>query len=186
MNDDIEDATILALAARLRALAHEWGEAAARSAWAQQGATLAPNDREQLALLVFGDGNGLGALTTGHLAGRDQTTGTVEVSGTVAGPVIGVNLGTISFSQPGPMASPPSLGPPPAPVAPDQVAQQQDRLAAYRRTLAHYLQQLALLGSAHARPEISHGLHEAREGIARAKAVLRGWGIMVADHPDDG
>ena len=67
----------------------------------------------------------------------------------------------------------------------DEIDQQRRRLEAHRATLAHYLDQVSLLGSAHTPPGVSHGIREARDGIARCKAALRGWGVTVDDHPDD-
>jgi hypothetical protein len=81
--------------------------------------------------------------------------------------------------------------PAPAPVATPSVsgqidiAQQQVYLTTHRRTLASYLQRLALLTTAHAPPEITHGIIEARANIARVKAILRASGVQVPDHPDD-
>jgi outer membrane protein assembly factor BamB len=68
-----------------------------------------------------------------------------------------------------------------------EIDQQEALLATYRRTLAHLLNQLALVGgAAYATPQVVNGLYEARENIQRIKQVLRGWGIAVADHPNDG
>jgi uncharacterized protein YjbI with pentapeptide repeats len=67
----------------------------------------------------------------------------------------------------------------------EEIAQQQTLLAIHRRTLAHELQRLALLTTAHAPPEIIHGIAEARANIARIKVILRASGVEVADHPDD-
>lgn len=81
-----------------------------------------------------------------------------------------------------PTATAPSAPPPAA----DVCRQQQDLLATHRRTLAHVLKQQAALGSAYAPPGIAHGIDEARAGIAQCKQTLRGWGVAVDDHPDDG
>lgn len=59
------------------------------------------------------------------------------------------------------------------------------RLAAYRRTLQIYLQQLAILGIAHAPPSIFHGIEECRQNIQEIKGSLRLLSISVDDHPDD-
>jgi uncharacterized protein YjbI with pentapeptide repeats len=67
----------------------------------------------------------------------------------------------------------------------EDIARQQKLLATHRRTLAHYIDQLAIVGAAHARPEITHGIAEARANIARVKDILRTSGVAVADHPDD-
>ncbi len=67
----------------------------------------------------------------------------------------------------------------------DDIDAFQQRLQAYRRTLAHYLQQRAMLGEAHLPPNIIHGIAEARSQIESIKAQLRTWGVEVLDHPDD-
>jgi hypothetical protein len=53
-------------------------------------------------------------------------------------------------------------------------AQQRALLAAHRRTLAHYLHRLALVGEANAPPEVSYGIAEARVAIHRIKETLHG------------
>jgi len=69
----------------------------------------------------------------------------------------------------------------------EEIEQQQSLLGTHRRTLAHLLNQLALVGgAAYATPQVVNGIFEARENIQRVKQVLRGWGIAVADHPNDG
>jgi hypothetical protein len=70
---------------------------------------------------------------------------------------------------------------------PDQEAidQQQELLAAYRRTLAQYLKQQALAGEVNVPPAVTNGIRKARDHIRRIKDVLRGWGVVVANHPDD-
>jgi hypothetical protein len=67
----------------------------------------------------------------------------------------------------------------------EEIGQQQAYLTTHRRTLASYLQRLALLTTAHAPPEITHGIAEARANIARVKAILRTSGVEVMDRPDD-
>jgi signal peptidase I len=68
----------------------------------------------------------------------------------------------------------------------DEVAEQQQLLQAYRRTLAIYLRQAAELGGmAYSPPALLNGLDEARRNIARIKGILRGAGVDVADDPDD-
>lgn len=68
----------------------------------------------------------------------------------------------------------------------EEITQQQERLAAYRRTLAHYLTQQALQGgSLYAPPAVTNGIHESRENIKHIKLTLRTWGVQVDDHPDD-
>jgi hypothetical protein len=67
----------------------------------------------------------------------------------------------------------------------DDIDQQQQRLAAYRTTLGHYLGQRAQLGTAYEPPGVANGIAEARAQIASIKAALRGWGIAVETLPDD-
>jgi eukaryotic-like serine/threonine-protein kinase len=72
-------------------------------------------------------------------------------------------------------------------VVPSQedIDNQQNLLAAHRRTLAHYLMQQASLGTAYTPPGIVHGIHESRQAIQRIKAVLHNWNVAVDDLPDD-
>jgi len=65
------------------------------------------------------------------------------------------------------------------------IDKQRQRLARHRDTLAILLHQVATHTTAHAPPAQLSGIAEARAGIAQCKATLRGWGIAVADHPDD-
>jgi len=93
----------------------------------------------------------------------------------------GGNVGSIIGSQH-------TYGAPPAPAASgraEAVATQRRRLAQHRVTLAHSLEQLAITGLAHARPEVTAGLREARAGIARAKVALAALGEPAEDMPDD-
>lgn len=55
----------------------------------------------------------------------------------------------------------------------ETIQSQLEILTAHRRTLSHYLRQQALVGLAHVKPEIDHGINEARDQIRRIKAVLR-------------
>ena len=53
---------------------------------------------------------------------------------------------------------------------PEHIHQQQELLSAYRRTLAHLLQQAATHGGeTYAAPRVANGIHEARENIVRMK-----------------
>ena len=72
-------------------------------------------------------------------------------------------------------------------VVPSQedIDNEQTLLASHRRTLAHYLRQQALLGTARTPPEVTHGIHESRQAIQRIKTVLRSWHVAVDDLPDD-
>ena len=109
--------------------------------------------------------------------------GTADVSGTLYGSAVGVNLGTVqSYYGARPPAAP---GERPAGVTQEQIDDQYDLLASHRRTLALYLKQQAQLGSAYAPPGVAGGIREARDAIKRVKATLRGWDQAVDDHPDD-
>jgi hypothetical protein len=109
--------------------------------------------------------------------------GTTNVSGTLYGSAIGVNLGTVNTHY---GAQPPSAGPQGSTQASqEQIDDQLELLDAHRRTLSIYLKQQAQLGSAYAPPGVANGIHEARLAIRRIKATLRGWGRSAADHPDD-
>jgi hypothetical protein len=70
---------------------------------------------------------------------------------------------------------------------PDQEAirNQQTRLAAFRHTLAARLDQQAQLGVAHTPPDMADDIRAARDNIRRIKSILRGWGVVVEDAPDD-
>ena len=67
----------------------------------------------------------------------------------------------------------------------EDITRQQSLLATYRTTLFHYLRRQSMLGVAHAPPEVTHGILNARSDIKRIKNVLRNWGVIVEDHPDD-
>ena len=107
-----------------------------------------------------------------------------DVSGTLYGSAVGVNLGTVQNYYGGqpPGATNTAL---PAGVTREQIDDQYDLLASHRRTLALYLKQQAQLGSAYAPPGVGNGVREARDAIKRVKATLLGWGQVVDDHPDD-
>lgn len=112
-----------------------------------------------------------------------QIVGTTNVSGTLHGNAVGVNLGTVQTFL---GASPPAAAGQSSPtVSREQIDDQRELLAAHRRTLAIYLKQQAQLGSAFAPPGVANGIHEARAAIRRVKATLRGWGVAVDDYPDD-
>ena len=110
--------------------------------------------------------------------------GTADVSGTLYGSAVGVNLGTVQNYY---GSQPPGAGNAQAPsgVTQEQIDDQYDLLASHRRTLALYLKQQAQLGSAYAPPGVGNGVREARDAIKRVKATLREWGQAVDDHPDD-
>lgn len=58
-------------------------------------------------------------------------------------------------------------------------------LQTHRQTLAILLTQSAKIGSLYVRPEVSHGITEARAHISRIKEGLRAWGVAIEDHPND-
>jgi hypothetical protein len=67
----------------------------------------------------------------------------------------------------------------------DEIDRQQQLLATHRRTLAHYLHQLAKLGELHTPPGVIHGIEEARDSIRQIKQTLRAQGVTVDDYADD-
>ena len=67
----------------------------------------------------------------------------------------------------------------------EDIAQQQELLSVHRKTLAHYLQQQAISGSAYIPPAIAYGIQEARQNIQRIKAVLCKWSVIIEDLPND-
>lgn len=69
--------------------------------------------------------------------------------------------------------------------SPDDIIDQQNLLAAHRRTLLVLLQQHAEFGAAFAPPHIVHGIRDAREHIRQCKATLQSWGQSIEDLPDD-
>lgn len=67
----------------------------------------------------------------------------------------------------------------------EDIRAQQELLEAHRRTLAVYLKQRAIHSEAYTPPAVEQGIDEARRQIRAIKNTLRGWGVQVADHPDD-
>jgi hypothetical protein len=67
----------------------------------------------------------------------------------------------------------------------EDIAHQQELLVAYRRTLAQYLKQQALISELFTPPAIAHGIDDARANIRRVKSTLQVWGIPIEDLPDD-
>ncbi|PDW03949.1 CHAT domain-containing protein [Candidatus Viridilinea mediisalina] len=108
-----------------------------------------------------------------HIGGNVGTIQQINVSGGSVGSIIGQQVNTHDTS------------PAPAGGSSDLITTQRQRLETHRATLAHYLNQLAITGSAHARPEVTHGIRDARAGIARAKAALAALGAPAEHHPDD-
>jgi eukaryotic-like serine/threonine-protein kinase len=71
-------------------------------------------------------------------------------------------------------------------VESEEIAQQRELLATYRRTLAHLLQQAAQYGGVpFAPPQTANGIVEARAQIQQIKVALRAAGRAVADDPND-
>ncbi|MEO7910839.1 MAG: toll/interleukin-1 receptor domain-containing protein [Roseiflexaceae bacterium] len=80
----------------------------------------------------------------------------------------------------------PAISPAAVPAARQaDIDRQQERLDIERDRLADLLLQEAKLGSAWAPPGVTGGIREARTAIKRIKITLSGWGVIVADHPDD-
>lgn len=68
----------------------------------------------------------------------------------------------------------------------DDIDQQQQLLATYRRNLAHELQRAAQYGGpAFAPVEVANSIAAARAEIRRIEARLRAWGVEVADYPNE-
>ena len=67
----------------------------------------------------------------------------------------------------------------------EDILGQEELLAAYRQTLRTHLRQRATLSTAYTPPGVLQGIAEARANIRRIKSVLRNWGVVVDDHPDD-
>jgi hypothetical protein len=70
-------------------------------------------------------------------------------------------------------------------LEPEEIDEQQQLLATYRRTLAVYLQQQAEIGRAYSPPALINGINETRDNIRRIKSLLGTSGITVAEDPDD-
>lgn len=67
----------------------------------------------------------------------------------------------------------------------DEIDGQLRLLQSTRQRLDAQLNRFALVGPAYASPELSIDIRAARAEIARIKGVLRGWGIMADDQPND-
>lgn len=70
-------------------------------------------------------------------------------------------------------------------LSPEEIVEQQQLLAAYRRTLAVYLRQQAEIGRAFSPPALINGIDETRRDIKRIKEILRAASAEVAEDPDD-
>ncbi len=70
--------------------------------------------------------------------------------------------------------------------SPDNIAQQQNLLKAYRRNLDLLVRQAATYGGEDAVPiSVANSLDQTRDNIARIKGILRGWDVTVEDLPDE-
>jgi hypothetical protein len=128
---------------------------------------------------IQGDQVGGAKITVGGISIGGSVGALQQVTitgGMVQGPIIGSQMNT---SAPAPTNTEQRI---PA-ATPEEIDEQRELLEAHRRTLGIYLKRLAKLGSANAAPEVFHGIREAREGIGRCKAALRGWGVAVGDLP---
>jgi len=148
-------------------------------------------DAQRQALISFA-GAQTRDVTVGDVAGRDMHKPTLG-PGSIYAPgglyistmqqievKDGGNVGSIIGSQVNYGVAPSPTG-----SSANATTAQRQRLAAHRATLAQYLHQLAITGSAHARPEIPYGITEARAGIAKAKAALEALGARAEDQPED-
>lgn len=66
-----------------------------------------------------------------------------------------------------------------------EIAHQEKLLAMYRGLLAEHLRQRAAWDRFDVPEYIRGGIASLRQEITDVKGILRGWGIAVADHPDD-
>ena len=117
-----------------------------------------------------------------------EATGGIHIGGNVGTvqviTVSGGQVGSISGSQHH-HGTPPASTPATGRTNTDVIATQRKRLEHYRATLAHYIDQIAITGTANARPEVTAGIREARAGIARVKAALVTLGEPTKDELDD-
>lgn len=67
----------------------------------------------------------------------------------------------------------------------EDIMEQQELLQLNRRNLALYLKQQTMYGIADVPLRIVHGINESRASIQRIKTILRLWGVVVDDHPND-
>jgi hypothetical protein len=67
----------------------------------------------------------------------------------------------------------------------EEIAQQFQLLATYRRTLAVYLRQQAAIGEAFSPPALVNGIWDARQNIRRIKAALRASGLSIPEAAND-
>jgi len=67
----------------------------------------------------------------------------------------------------------------------EEILQQQQLLKSHRDRLAVRITQEAMVGAAHAAPDVIQDIVDARTQIQRIKNLLRSWHIVVEDHPND-
>jgi hypothetical protein len=67
----------------------------------------------------------------------------------------------------------------------EEITNQKELLTVYRRNLAQYLRRRAMFGPAYVPPEVDNGIYDAGINIRRIKELLREWGVVVEDQPDD-
>jgi len=70
-------------------------------------------------------------------------------------------------------------------ASPEEIEYQQSLLRVHRRNLGHYLRQQAQWGESLVPAAIVNNIREERNEIRRVKEILRGWGLTIADHPND-
>lgn len=70
-------------------------------------------------------------------------------------------------------------------LSPEEIAEQQELLEAYRRTLAVYLRQQAEIGRAYSPPGLVAGIRDTREHIRQIKETLRVAGVAVNEGLSD-
>src|SRR5262249_31718300 len=67
----------------------------------------------------------------------------------------------------------------------EEILQQQRLLKSHRDRLAIRITQEAMVGAAHAAPDLIQDIVDARTQIQRIKSLLRSWHIVIEDHPND-
>jgi len=70
-------------------------------------------------------------------------------------------------------------------ASPEDIEDQQSLLRTHRRNLGHYLRQQAQWGQTLVPAAIVNSIDEERDEIRHIKEILRGWGVVIADHPND-
>ncbi len=70
-------------------------------------------------------------------------------------------------------------------ASPEDITEQWNLLGIHRRNLVRLLRQQAQHGPAHTPLGTLNSIDAERANIRRVKGILRGWGEVVEDHPDD-